>query len=149
MMKEERMRVLKMVEEGKISVAEATELLEALSLSKGNTDASKDFQEKVTRLSANAESLARDLGGKMEEAFRDMEPKIKKATKVVVEKTAAIVEEISRNLNESLKNLEKVTSECGEECCCEEECGCCEEQECAPSDEPCECCEDDNENLPN
>lgn len=123
-MKDERLRVLQMVEDGKISVDEATKLLDALKASADEQYyAGPDFQDKMKDFSRNVESFAKEFGGKMEGKFKEMEPKIKKATKVVVEKTAGLVDEISKALNESLKNFEH-----GD--CCEDDeddcdCGCC------------------------
>ena len=132
-MKDERIKVLEMVEQGKINVDEAAKLLEALKATE-DVDNSSDFQEKINAFSQNVESFAKDVGDKMGTAFKGMEPKIRKATKVVVEKTANLVDDISKALNESLKNLEECAGENSEECDCNEES--CNASEEAPDNEP-------------
>lgn len=122
-MKEERMKILKMVEEGKISVDEATKLLEALKETypfESYDDYS--FNEKAKDFAKNAESFAKDLGDRMSSFAKGMEPKVKKATEFVVGKTASVVDDISKALNEYL-NKAKTEGDC----CCDEEtesCGC-------------------------
>ena len=39
--------------------------------------------------------------------FKDVEPKVKKATKTVVQKTVSVLDEISSSLNETLRNLDE------------------------------------------
>ena len=144
-MKEERMQILKMVESGKISVDEAAKLLEVInagSYDPFETYEPSGFDEKCRQFSKNAESFAKDFSAKMGQTFKDVEPKLKKVTKVVVEKTAGVISELSRALNESLKNMEKA-----EECCCDEKEPCCCDE--APAENCCNensaenCCCDD------
>lgn len=130
-MKEERMKILKMVEDGKISVDDATKLLESLKETYPfEMYEESEFNEKVKQFAKNAENFARDIGDKMGSFAKDMEPKVKKATGFVVGKTAAVVDEISKNLNEFLKNMNS-----GEKCCDDEpgeNCGCgcgCEDED--------------------
>jgi glutamate synthase domain-containing protein 1 len=130
-MNEERMKILEMVEEQKISVEQAIQLLEALKERGGNhahfhkmrQQNKAEFEAKLQKFAENIDSFAKDFGGRMEDAFKDMEPKIKTATKTVVERTAEIVNDISRAINEKID-----ASECRDnQCCCEEDC-CCEEK---------------------
>jgi len=127
-MKEERLQILKMVEDGKISVEDAEKLLQAIRPDNWK-EAGPSFDERVKEFSQNAESFAKDLGAKTSALYKGVEPKIKKATKVVVEKTAYIVDELSKSLNETLKNMnkDKDTRCCGDDgdkdedgggCCC-------------------------------
>ena len=133
-MKEERLRVLKLVEEGKITVDEAAKLLEVMMASKAPeedfvTD-SREFERKFAAFAKNAESFAKDCGDKVGDAFREVEPKLRKVSKVVLVKTAAIIDDLSKALNESLHNME--TADCGCECDC-----CCDDEPC--EDEACDC----------
>jgi|GEM_PF-757949 len=138
-MKEERMQILRMVEAGKITAADAAKLFEALkSDSVGSNKEWKQegpsFDERVKEFSKNAESFAKDLGSKASTLYKDgVQPKVKKATRVVVEKTAHVVEELSRSLNDTVKGFENAEVEDDEECCC-----CCDGEE---HDDDC-CCED-------
>lgn len=105
-MKKERMKVLTMVEEGKISVEEATKLLEALSVPDGIFEPDyDDMEDKVNAFSRAVDNFTRDIGDKIGETYKGMEPRLKKATRSVVEKTANIVDDIAKSLQESLKNL--------------------------------------------
>ena len=120
-MKQERLKILGMLEEGKITADDASKLLESLKRA-GRQDRwddleDWDFGEHVKSFSKNVEEFSREVGAKMDSAFKTMEPKLRQATKVVVEKTASLVEEISKSLNESLKNMENQKNGC----CCEDE----------------------------
>lgn len=139
-MKQERMKILELLDQGKITATEAANLLEALKASDNqervwDDEAKRSVQEKVNRFSQNVEGLSKDIGDKLEATFKDMEPKLRTVTKVVVEKTAAIVDEISKSLNETLKNLEERRAKEG--CCCEEDK---EETQCEVEPEDDSCC---------
>ena len=138
-MSEERMKILQMVEEQKLSVEQAIKLLDAVKEQHPHVRRVQqsfekaDFEAKLTKLANNIESFAKDFGGKMEVTFKDMEPKIKKATKTVVEKTADLVNDISKAINESISKAE---------CCCDDQC-CCEQEACCTEEESCDCCCDE------
>ena len=135
---EQKELVLNMIAEGKITADDGVKLLEALQPRYSqpfrkfhdrvrSEETARAFEEKIGRFSAGVEQFAKELGGKMEVAFKDMEPKMRKATKAVVEKTAKVVDDISKSLNESLKKYEE-----GSCCCCDEladDCECCHEEE--------------------
>ncbi|GHV42045.1 hypothetical protein FACS189490_10150 [Clostridia bacterium] len=126
-MKEERLRILKLIEDGKISADEAVKLLEAIGAPGNGIPDGPTVDERFREFSQNAEAFLKDVGGKFGELYKEAEPKLKKAAKTVVEKTAYVVEEIAKNLNESLKNFKE---EDGESCGC----GCAHEEE--KDDEP-------------
>ena len=128
-MTNERLQVLKMVEDGKITVDEATKLLESLQATCFD---SASFEEKFSSFAANANEFFKEAGCKLSAAFKEAEPKVKEITKTVVAKTASLADNISQSLHDKIKDLE----------CCEEE-GCCN---CGCDDEeqmPCDCSEDD------
>jgi len=131
-MKEERMRVLKLVEEGKITVDDAAKLLEALMASKSPEEdcfqENREFEKKFAAFAKNAENFAKDCGDKVGDAFREVEPKLRKVSKVVLVKTAAIIDDLSKALNESLQNMDVADCECECDCCCDDEP--CEEEAC-------------------
>jgi len=118
-MKQERMKILSMVEEGKISVDEATRLLEVIGAEGDGADT--EFQEKFQQFTKNVEEFAKDLGAKASAAYKEMEPKLKTATRVVVEKTANVVDDLSKAIHDSLDKMR--TEEASDDCCCDEDDG--------------------------
>ncbi len=130
-MKKERLKILNMVEEGKITVEEATKLLEALSCTSTFSDEydfSYDMEEKINNFASCVDSFAKDISEKIESTYNSMEPKLKSTTKKVIEKTVNIVDEISKSLNESLRNLENSNyccsnsnDDCTDNCTCNKE----------------------------
>lgn len=127
-MKHERMKVLEMLESGKITAEEATKLLEAMKSAGGGShtftfddETERDVEEKLNRFTQGVDNFTRDFGGRVETFYRDIEPKIKKASQSVLEKTAAVFDEISRSLNESLENARNAGNEANPEDC---GCGC-------------------------
>lgn len=121
-MKKERIKILEMVEEGKISVDEATKLLESLKTSGGDFGWEPDCdgaEEKLHEFSKNVDQFAKDFSDKFSGVFKEVEPKLKSATKVVLEKTVSLLDDVSRSLNEAAKNMERKTDGC---CCTEEKC---------------------------
>ena len=127
-MGQERMKILNMLEEGKITAEDAVRLLEFVNVPEGDgkaEDAEKvdwHLEEKFNAFAQNVNGLAKEFGTKVEAAYKDLEPKLKKASHKVVEKTAAVIDEISKALNESLRNMEAKQDDCGCECECD--CGC-------------------------
>lgn len=123
-MKEERMYILNLLGEGKITAEEASKLLEAVGKDKKSRKEywDDDFvaEEKLIRFSQSVEAFAKDFGSKIESTFKDMEPKVRKTTKTVMEKTASVVDDISKSLYESIKNLDNKDCDCCAEEVCEE-----------------------------
>lgn len=125
--KEERMMVLNMVSEGKISVEDSIKLLELLSDQTNEFKADYgyrydyDFEEKINNFSRSVDEFAKDVSEKVSCAYKGVEPKVKSATKTVVQKTVSILEDISSSLNETLKNLDtEEPSNCEDDKCPEE-----------------------------
>jgi len=125
----ERMQVLKMVEDGKITVDEATKLFEAMNFSAYTVEESKNFDEKFNKFASDMKDFAKDVACKVNELAKKVEPKVKEVAKNVVAGTANIADNISKSLNEKLK--------ASEGCCGEEGCGC---EENTNSQEDCGCC---------
>lgn len=110
-MKKERLKVLEMVEEGKISVDEATKLLETLKAGADFEWGAADYddaEERLNQFSKNVDAFAKDFSDKFSSAFKEVEPKLKSATKVVIEKTVSMIDEVSRSLHEAATNMETV-----------------------------------------
>jgi polyhydroxyalkanoate synthesis regulator phasin len=121
-MKQARMKVLEMLDAGKITADEAAKLMEAMKRSDGHDtfifdeETKEQLEEKFARFTKNVDVFAKDFGSKVESAYREMEPKIKKASHVVLEKTAAIFDDISKSINESLENARKAAEQAAENC---------------------------------
>ncbi|MCL2170753.1 MAG: hypothetical protein FWB71_01260 [Defluviitaleaceae bacterium] len=127
-MANERMQVLKMVEDGKITVDEATKLLESLKVNGVDT---KTFEERFSNFTHGFGEFAKEMSCKLGAAYKEMEPKVKDFTKKMVAKTADIADSISQNLHEKMEKMKAEDCEC--ECDCPEgECDC----DCEPT---CEC----------
>lgn len=105
-MRKERMKVLELVEEGKVTVEEATKLLDALSAgitAFDNYEIDEGLEERLHDFSRSVNSFVKDIGDKLNTTYKDVEPKLKTATRAIVEKTATIADEVSRTLRENLK----------------------------------------------
>lgn len=98
MQQQERIMVLKMVEEGKINVDEAVKLIKAMSNG-------SDTGEKIKK-------AAKDMKGKISEMAKDAEPKVKKVTKVVVSKTGEVVDELGKNIKDIINNRCEKNNNC-------------------------------------
>jgi polyhydroxyalkanoate synthesis regulator phasin len=100
------MKVLELVEEGKVTVEEATKLLDALSAgitAFDNYEIDEGLEERLHDFSRSVNSFVKDIGDKLNTTYKDVEPKLKTATRAIVEKTATIADEVSRTLRENLK----------------------------------------------
>ena len=141
--KEERLLILNMVSEGKITVDESMRLFEALNDGESDfgTNYNTEMEDKVNGFTASLDSFAKEVNEKAKTTYKDFEPKLKNATKTVVEKTVSVLNDITKSLNESLQNMEKSEKcECGEDCGCESnepsgcQCAPCENSEPAPEE---------------
>ena len=106
-MKQERLKVLTLLEEGKISADEANKLLDTLRQDDRHfisDDTAEQVEEKLQRFAKNVDGFAREFGHKVEKAYRDLEPRLKKASQIVLEKTTSVVDEVSKSLHESIDN---------------------------------------------
>lgn len=120
-MTDPKMRVLDLVESGKITADEAAKLIQALGsgyprfISKESKD---NIEEKLQAFAKDVNKAAKDLSGKVQVFYKDVEPKIKKASQSALEKAAHALDNLAQSINESLDR------EAGEECKCEgkEEC---------------------------
>ena len=147
-MKEERLMILNLLNEGKITASEASELLGALGKAvqaeykktkkgydfghHGWDYDDHDMEEKLKKFSQAVDNFSKEFGEKVSGTFKDIEPKVRKTAKTVMEKTASVVDELARALNESVKNMEEKMKAEKENCCC------CDDDD--------DCCEDNNDN---
>lgn len=111
-LREERLMILNMLKEGRISVEEANKLLEVIKPSgyhhQYNTER---IERKAKRFGESVDTFVKDFNNKIETAYGDVEPMFKKATKSVVEKTVNVIDNISKSLNETLQNMEEELAE--------------------------------------
>ena len=116
--KTERMRVLDLLESGKITADEATKLLDSLGgphlMSK---ESRENLEERVGNFAKEVNKFAKEIGCKMQEMYKEAEPKIKKASQTALEKAAAALDDLAHNIAES-------TEKSSGDCCGEAGCAC-------------------------
>ncbi len=100
-MNEERLMILKMLEQGKISSEEATKLLDSLKNKESSYSRFSNNNESQSAEKTNFEALAKDVGKKLDIFARDFEPKFQKFTQSFAEKTVEVAERISKNISSS------------------------------------------------
>jgi len=103
----EKMRVLDLLEAGKISAEEAARLLESLGKSRVFDKEKRDqVEEKLQRFAADVNRFAREVGDKVQIMYKNVEPKIKKASHTALEKAAAALDELAHTIHDSLEKGE-------------------------------------------
>ena len=123
-MKQERLKILSMLEEGKISAEDAALLLDKLNQAAEahhhfiSEDTAEQVEETLHKFAKSAEHFAKEFCSKAAHAYKDVEPKLKKASQTVLEKTAVIVDEIACSLHESIDNA-RARAEAEKSCCSE------------------------------
>ena len=127
-MKQERLKILSLLEEGKITADDAGMLLEKLNQADGyhfiSEDTAEQVEEKLQRFAKSAEGFAKEFSSKVGHAYKDVEPKLKKASQTVLEKTASIVDDIAHALHESIESAKARAEEAEKACCNEDSCEC-------------------------
>ena len=114
----EKMRVLDLLEAGKITADEAAKLIEALGagpkvFTKENRE---NIEEKLQQFSKDVNKFAKDTGVKIQEFYKEVEPKLKKAGYVALEKTANTLDSLAKSIHETLEK-----NKSGEECACDDD----------------------------
>ncbi|MCL2387589.1 MAG: hypothetical protein FWC89_08600 [Defluviitaleaceae bacterium] len=116
----ERMRVLDLLEAGKITAEEASQLLSVLSGPRLMTrETRENMEERWQQFAKDCNKFAKDVGCKMQELYKHAEPKIKKASRTALEKTADALDNLSCTIQESL------AKHTDDDCCddsCEDSC---------------------------
>jgi len=106
-MANEKMRVLDLLEEGKITAAEATELIGALGAPRIiNRETRDNIEERMQQFAKDCNKFAKEMGCKLQDAYKTAEPKLKMAGKTALEKAADALDNLASNINESIKNSE-------------------------------------------
>jgi polyhydroxyalkanoate synthesis regulator phasin len=115
----EKMRVLDMLENGKITADEAARLLESLGRARiFDKEQRENMEEKFKCFAQDVNRFARDVGEKVQIMYKNVEPKIKKAGQTALEKAAAALDELAHTIHDSLEKANK-------EACCEDGTDCC------------------------
>jgi len=115
----EKMRVLELLENGKITADEAATLLEVLGNSRlVSKETRENMEERVQQFAQDVTKFAKDAGCKMQVFYKEVEPKLKKASQCALEKAAAALDNLACNISQSIDK-----DECcgGEDCCCGDE----------------------------
>lgn len=106
----EKMAILKMLEEGKITAENATNLLAALGDDNGKSNGAggtaetdgREFGSQRKYADGKAASgWATDLGRKIEVVAKDLEPKIQKLAGVVIEKSVGIADAATKSVQQA------------------------------------------------
>ena len=126
----EKMRVLDLLDAGKITADEASRLLEALGKTNGFM-ARENVEEKLHRFAQDCGKLAKEVGCKVQDFYKGVEPKIKKASQTALEKAACVLEDLACSISESLEKTK----------------ACCEDETCCCNDVKTECCDEDKPNY--
>jgi len=131
-MSNEKMRVLDLLDAGKITADEAAKLLESLGSSYGfmSKETRENVEDKLKHFAQDCGKLAKEVGCRVHEFYKGVEPKIKKASQTALEKAACVLEDLAGNISQS---LEKSAAKC----CDDEACSCPkEESTCCSEDAP-------------
>ena len=137
----EQLRVLELLDAGKINAHEAEALLKALGKTSGilRKETRDNVEEKLKCFAQDCGKFAKEVGSKVHVLYKGVEPKIKRATQTALEKVACVLEDAACSISES---LERAAANCcceDEECCCNnQDEACCEEgaEGCCGGDEP-------------
>ena len=116
----EKMKVLELLESGKITVEESVKLLNAMGVNRAfiSPETKESVEEKLQQFAKDVNQFAKDVGCKAKDIYKDVEPKIKKASQTALEKAAAALDSLACNINDSLEKA-KAEQCCTEECCTE------------------------------
>jgi len=120
-MSNEKMRVLDLLDAGKITADEAAKLIESIGASYSfmSRDARDNVEEKLHSFTKEVTKFAKEVGCKVQDLYKEVEPKVKKASQNALEKCAAALDNLAHNVGESIEG----------NCCADEECCCDEEKE--------------------
>jgi len=102
--KNEKMRVLDLLESGKINANEAAQLLSVLNNPNKliTKESRENAEEKMRQFAKDCSQFAKECGHKMQDLYSDAKPKIKKASQTALEKAADALDNLAHSINESL-----------------------------------------------
>ena len=127
-MSNEKMRVLDLLESGKITAADAAMLLESLGKTQRlvSQETRDNVEDKLQRFAQDCSKLAKEVGDRVHVFYKGVEPKIKKVSQTALEKVACTLEDLACSISESLEKAECCEDET---CCCNSEADTCTETE--------------------
>ena len=116
MANQEKMRVLDLLEAGKINAEEAAHLLSVLNTGPRfmSKETRENVEEKLHRFARDCNRFAKEVGSKAKELYKDVEPKIKRASKTALAKAAEALDNLAANINDSLEKAEDVVEDFAE-----------------------------------
>lgn len=117
-MKDERMYILKMIEDGKISADEGVKLFAAITKNKQckgknqkDNFSKADFEEKMNKVAKATDSFAKEIKEKVETVAKDAEPKVKEVTRVIVDRTSTFANDVMNTLKNTFENKDSKDSD--------------------------------------
>ncbi|MCL2204704.1 MAG: hypothetical protein FWB88_12280 [Defluviitaleaceae bacterium] len=118
----EKMRVLDLLEQGKINAEEAARLLESLGKPRVfDKEQREHMEEKFQKFAGDVNKFAKELGEKVQVMYKNVEPKIKKASQTALEKAAAALDELAHTIHDSLEKAAADKENCDDPTCCTKE----------------------------
>lgn len=97
-MSDGKIMILQMLQDGKIDVEQTISLLEAFECNCQKKN--DDLQHKINKLSKCVDGIAKDLGSKFDQLYKNMEPKVKKTTCAIMQKTADVASNLASKFSE-------------------------------------------------
>ena len=112
----EKMRVLDLLEAGKITADEASKLLESLGKPRiFDKEKREQVEEKLHKFAGDVNRFAKEMGEKIHCMYKNMEPKVKKAGQSALEKAAAALDDLAHTIHDSMENDEPADTSYNEE----------------------------------
>ena len=117
-MNDPKMRVLDLIESGKITADEGAKLIQALGAPKFISQEQKEhMEEKFQQFAQDVSKTCKEVGSKVHVFYKDVEPKIKKASQTALEKAAQALDSLAKNIHESLEKAVEEQGCCGTDAC--------------------------------
>jgi len=117
----EKMRVLELLEAGKISADEAAKLLEVLGGSRlMSKETRENVEERMQQFASDVGKFCKEAGCKVQALYKEVEPKLKKASQSALEKAAAALDSLAHNISDSIEKAqaEACCNDNSDDCCC-------------------------------
>lgn len=105
------MIILRLLEEGKISIEDADTLLTAILQGSDKENINGEMSKKMNEFTQNAERFTKDLSKRLDVMMQELEPKVKKATTTMKERTTKALDHISKELKKKQEDEEFASEE--------------------------------------
>ncbi|MDR1150239.1 MAG: hypothetical protein LBJ93_01225 [Clostridiales bacterium] len=103
-MGEEYLAVLKLLEQGKITVDDAERLFDCIK-NENNKKNDIDINQKLKKFATSVENLGKTVAGFTRDTFENAKPKLKKVTKISIEKTSEAMHILANKLEGMSENF--------------------------------------------